>query len=126
MLLLYTYNLHTEFYLILYPNNNMSSPPMAPTTTASLDDAYRRWEDAERHHAHFQSVHAILDTLRPEDTAELAYQTLRLRYSPAYFTGHPLWCGELLSRARIQSDAAVRAAWGKWVSLWLLLAHTDV
>ena len=93
--------------------------------TTSLDQTYRHWEDAERHHAHFKRVHAILDTLHPdEDAAERAYQTLRLRYSPAYFTGHPLWCGERLSHARVQTNAKVRAAWGKWVSMWVLLAHT--
>ena len=100
-----TLNTFYEFLLCGMPT---SPPPTSPT--ASLDEAYRRWEDAERQHAHFQRVHAIVDTLDPDDTAERAYQALRLRYSPAYFTGHPLWCGERLSHARVQANAAVRAA----------------
>ena len=62
-----------------------------------LEDAYTNWEEAERQFAHETSVHAILDTLDPvHEKDEYKYQLLRLKYSPAYFSGHPACCGERL------------------------------
>ena len=60
-----------------------------------LENAYADWEESEHKFAHENSVYAILDTLDPDnDRDEYNYQLLRLKYSPAYFSGHPAWCGE--------------------------------
>ena len=68
-----------------------------------LEDAYADWEKAEQRHAHIMSVYAILDTLgdSEEDQRERDYQQKRLAYSPAYFSGHPAYCGERLNARRI-------------------------
>lgn len=63
------------------------------------EEVYAEWEEAERKHAHIMSVHQIIDTLGDSeaDRKELQYQKLRLQFSPAYFSGHPAYCGERLN-----------------------------
>ena len=67
-----------------------------------LDDAYAEWEEAEQKHAHIMSVYAILDTLgdSEQDQRERDYQQKRIKHSPAYFSGHPAYCGERLNAKR--------------------------
>lgn len=79
-----------------------------------LEEVYTDWEEEERRHAHIMSVYAILDTLSDskEDEQERAYQEKRLQYSPAYFSGHPAYCGERLNATRVfdakQYECAIR------------------
>ena len=79
-----------------------------------LENAYADWEEAEQRHAHIMSVYAILDTLGDSepDQRERDYQHKRLLHSPAYFSGHPAYCGERLNMSRTfdakQYERAVR------------------
>ena len=67
-----------------------------------VEDAYEKWEEAERKHAHIMGVYKIIDTLgdTESDHNELEYQKKRLKFSPAYFSGHPAYCGERLNPRR--------------------------
>jgi hypothetical protein len=64
-----------------------------------LEEVYQNWEEAERMHADRNRVYDTMDTLRPSDVTELAYQTRRLKYSPAYFSGHVACCGDIQNGA---------------------------
>ena len=59
-----------------------------------LERVYAEWEEAEQRFADETSVYQILGELDETNHAERDYQLLRLRYSPAYFSGHPSYCGE--------------------------------
>lgn len=64
-----------------------------------MEDAYSQWREGELKHAHIMSVHSILDTLgdSEQDKKEQEYQSLRMKYSPAYFSGHVDYRGERLT-----------------------------
>ena len=62
-----------------------------------LEKVYADWEEAEMRFAHENSVWKIIDALDEHQGAEQDYQLLRLKYSPAYFSGHPFYCGERLN-----------------------------
>jgi hypothetical protein len=59
-----------------------------------MEDAYADWEESTRRHEHESSIRAKLDSLPDSDVCGRHYQMLRLRHSDAYFTGHPLYCGD--------------------------------
>jgi hypothetical protein len=83
---------------------------MDPSALKDLDEAYAKWQEEESRHAHLTSVWNIMDTLDPEshpqDAAEMKYQQLRSRYSPAYFSGSIYYKGERLfqQHARQEED----------------------
>lgn len=66
---------------------------MDPQTLADLEDCYEKWQEAEMRFVHEGSVCAILEDIDTDNHAERAYQLQRLKYSPAYFSGHPMYCG---------------------------------
>lgn len=67
-----------------------------------LQIVYSDWEEEERRHANIMGVYAILEQLGDGETdqRERLYQLKRLQYSPAYFSGHPVCCGERLIGSR--------------------------
>jgi hypothetical protein len=70
---------------------------MDNNTLCDLENTYADWEEAERKFAHENKVFEILDTLdKNKDKDEYKYQQLRLKYSSAYFSSHPAYCGERL------------------------------
>lgn len=60
----------------------------------AMEQSYAEWEEEERRAAHEKRIMDRLRVIPPEAEYERAYQFLRLRYSDAYFRGHPLYCGE--------------------------------
>ena len=116
---------------------------MDPHLLASLESTYADWEEEERRFAHSQHVHAILDSLEPDNIQERDYQWMRLRYSPAYFSGSMLYRGErctegpvsasstatlpatttLYTQTTNTNDSGIDTGeiWGKWVVLWMIL-----
>ena len=79
-----------------------------------MEDSYAQWQEEERKHAHIMSVYRILDTLGDSepDQNERKYQSLRMKHSPAYFSGHMAYRGERLNPLRQldmkQYECAVR------------------
>ena len=65
-----------------------------------LDETYANWQEAEMRYAHEKGVHEILEGIDEKNYAEREYQLMRLKYSPAYFSGHPLYCGERLGASK--------------------------
>lgn len=123
----------------------LRSTRMDPHLLASLESTYADWEEEERRFAHSQHVHAILDSLEPDNIKERDYQWMRLRYSPAYFSGSMLYRGERCTDGPVSASSTATPPatatlyahttntntndsgidtgeiWGKWVVLWMIL-----
>lgn len=59
-----------------------------------MERSYGEWQESEQRSAYEKSIMEKLQTIPPGDLHGRAYQLLRLKYSEAYFRGHPLYCGE--------------------------------
>ena len=88
---------------------------MEQQTLDDLEDAYVNWQEAEMRFAHENSVYDILEEIDQHNHAEREYQVLRLQYSPAYFSGHPLYCGERLGASKNVFAQMMQMLYVQWI-----------
>ena len=97
---------------------------LSPRTARALERAYDEWREEETRAALARDVARACaeapDTRLGRE--EVAYQQLRARFSPAYFSGSGLYRGPRLLRSRAfqrEQDEALRRDVGRLVALRL-------
>ena len=99
---------------------------MDPKLLHELEATYAEWEEAERRHAHMNDVFKIIESLKESDEKERQYQHLRLKHSPAYFSGSLLYRGDRFFGGGSEINKGCHYAndgieWGKRIFVWMVM-----